>query len=270
MRRAILIPHEMLWRVPFEALPSGNGWLMDRVEVVYAASLEALRRGSRANAPADALLAVGAPQLAESLTSRLKSTAPGWVLRPVDASSREIERIAAAHGVASTPMVLSGAIATEPAWRAQAPSARVLQISAPFRVNGASPLFSPILLSGDPGSRDAAHDGAVEMREVANLELRASVAVLSDGGALAMRDGAGALPAVQWTWLASGVPALLVCRWASESGEELLAAFHQHLADGAPPADALRRAREDLRARPQTSAPAHWAGWVLLTGTTED
>ena len=47
MRRAILIPHEMLWRVPFEALPAGHGWLMDRVEVVYAASLEALRRGSR-------------------------------------------------------------------------------------------------------------------------------------------------------------------------------------------------------------------------------
>jgi CHAT domain-containing protein len=92
------------------------------------------------------------------------------------------------------------------------------------------------------------------------------VAVISDGAAMSMRDGASASDTVQWAWMAAGVPALMLARWTPvpASGDALLADFHRRVRDGAAPAEALRAARDALRSNPDTSAPVHWAGWMLL------
>ena len=63
--------------------------------------------------------------------------------------------------------------ATEATLAERLPQADVIHLAAPFRVNGASPLFSPVLLAPDP-----ANDGALEAREIMNLDLHAGVAVL--------------------------------------------------------------------------------------------
>lgn len=265
--RVILLPHEMLWRVPFEALPVGAGYLVDRAGIAYATSVAALLRAPAPRRPAetgDALpLIVGAPELSATMRARLAQTAPGWTLPAADASLRDAQSAASAYGEADASVLLTGAAATEPAWRSHVPSAEVLHVAAPFRVNGASPLFSPILLAGEPIANDAADDGLFEAREVVNLDLTAKVAVLTDPAALSMRDGAGALGVVGWTWLAAGVPSVLVTRWPADSAE-FVAEFHRALRDGLGAVEAARRARDLVRRRPATAAPLHWAGWLLI------
>jgi CHAT domain-containing protein len=166
--------------------------------------------------------------------------------------------------------------------RAQSRSGSVVHIAAPFRLNPASPLFSPVLLSApipadvptdsaapsvkSTASRDPDDDGAWELREIiGRQDFQARVVILSDGAALSMRDGAAAADVLQWAWLTAGVPSQLVARWHTPSPgrESLLGAFHARLQRGAAPAAALRDVLLAIRARGDV-APVHWAGWMLL------
>ena len=63
--RATVIPHEVLWRVPFEALPADSGYLADSTSFVYAPSVTALVRApgrpTAAAAPGVLLAVAAAP-----------------------------------------------------------------------------------------------------------------------------------------------------------------------------------------------------------------
>src|SRR6185503_1408241 len=148
---------------------------------------------------------------------RFRQVAPSWILRAADDGLKEIE--AANAGKTDGPIVLTGAAATERAVRDALPRADRVQISAPFRINAASPLFSAVVLTapdpappapaaGDarPGpalAADAADDGALELREVMNLSSAARLAILSDGAATTMRDSAATVQVLEWGWLAA-------------------------------------------------------------------
>jgi CHAT domain-containing protein len=122
-------------------------------------------------------------------------------------------------------------------------------------------MFSSLLLAPDAGN-----DGALEAREVMNLDLHARVAVLSDGGALAMRDAADEVAAVAWAWRAAGVPSLVLRRWASDEAPSnaLLAEVHARLRAGDSPDAALQAARTKIRSATETSTPFHWSGWMVV------
>ena len=92
-------------------------------------------------------------------------------------------------------------------------------------MNSASPLFSPLLLAVEPAPPANAsapveptteNDGVLETREIMNLDLRAAVAVLSDGAATSMRDSAPAADTIRWAWRAAGVPSIVMSRWAGD------------------------------------------------------
>ena len=263
--RIIVLPHDLLWRIPFEALPLGDGYLGDRAPVVYAGSRAALVRAvERAPGLVKTVVGISAPQLSPAAQSHLQQTAPGWNVRAGDAASRESASVADVYGEDS--VVLSGAEATESGFRAKAPAASALHIGAPFRINGASPLFSPLVLAGEPAVESPDDNGALEVREVMNLDLRAHVAVFTDGTATSMLDGAAAADMVHWAWLSAGVPSVLIARWTSEAdaSARLLSEFHRRLRAGVEPADALHAARATVRARPEWGAPSYWAGWMLM------
>jgi tetratricopeptide (TPR) repeat protein len=265
--RAIVIPHEMLWRVPFEALPTENGFLADTTIVTYAPSVTALVRAPQTTRTPDArtdrveLFAIGTPQLTSEATDRLTQTAPGWPLRAEADSHQELTAIADRVDWEKT-VVVEGALATEAALREKAARADLIHISAPFRVNGASPLFSEMLLAPD-----AANDGSLEAREIMNLDLHAKAAILTDGAAIAMMDSADKAPIIAWAWRAAGVPSLLLRRWAGDDGPAttLLTELHARLRAGDTPAVALRAARAKVRATTPPSSPLAWAGWMLVT-----
>jgi tetratricopeptide (TPR) repeat protein len=280
-----IVPHEVLWRVPFHALPSGDGYLGDHAAVVLAGSVAMLTRAQEREArPAGSLLAVGAPQLTPSRIERMKQVAPAWTLRGADDAAIELQ----AAGGAQTEGVetLAGAAATERAMREAMPRADRIHVAAPFRINAASPLFSSVLLTAadtppvEPPptspdaatarpvlpSLDAADDGALELREVMNLSSQARVAVLSDGAATSMRDSAAAARVLEWGWLAAGVPSLVIARWSPPptARDRLMTEFHTRLHAGDTPAAALAAAQRAVRSVPETSAPINWAGWMLV------
>ena len=123
-------------------------------------------------------------------------------------------------------------------------------MAAPFRINAASPLFSPILLA--PGEsvekrRRAISNGILEAREIPNAEFTTRLVVFSDPAAMTMREGAAALPTLQWVLRAGGLESLVVRRWAGDEDATtaLLKAFYERLRTGNSPAEALRAARAE-------------------------
>jgi tetratricopeptide (TPR) repeat protein len=263
--QAIVVPHEILWRVPFEALPSASGQIVDSTTVTYAPSVTALVKSPRqgqTSAAADLLIAVAAPELAPPVVERISQTAPGWTIRTSASAEREAGLVAR-DGNPATTIVLSGSTATEAAVRERLPSADVVHLAAPFRINGASPLFSPVLLAPDPG-----YDGALEAREIMNLDLQARVTILTDGAAMTMREAADEAPALGWAWRAAGVPVTIMPRWAGDdsASDEIVIELHRRLRAGEGAAAALQGARMKVRGDEKTSAPFYWAGWMLIGG----
>jgi tetratricopeptide (TPR) repeat protein len=267
---AIVVPDDVLWRVPFEALPVEAGVLADRTTIVYAGSATSLVRAPEAPTDPDKtgpLLIVAAPQLPEATRERVKATSPGWILsddRPADAEARTI----AALFDDDAATTLSGAAATEAALRDRAAAASILHVAAPFRINGASPLFSPMLLARGPGvaDRSAENDGVLEMREIMNLDLHARAAILSDRGTVSMRGAASSTGIVRWAWRAAGVPALILPRWGIDPDEStaMLKELYARLKDGEAPQAALQGARAAVRSGEHTRAPYYWAGWMVV------
>jgi CHAT domain-containing protein len=277
-----VIPHGVLWRVPFDALPAGDGYLADRARVVLGGSAAMLARAAAVPVPSSREVAVvGVPQLTPSRLERLRQLAPAWSLRTEDEAVGELRAASPeAGGVPAT-----GAAATEQVLRDAIGRAAIVHVAAPFRINAASPLFSSVLLTAAdtaalpaaaaasapaelrPAPRpDTANDGALELREVMNLSSTARLTLLTDGTATAMRDSAAAADVVEWGWLAAGVPSIVIARWAAPpaSRDRLLGELHQRLRAGEPVADALSAAQRVVRSAPETAAPVHWAGWMLL------
>ena len=236
---------------------------------MYAGSASSLVRVPPTSSPPDALslLIVGSPELPASTRERVKATSPGWTLPPSDAARAEVRAIASLFEERAVT-TLSGTAATEASLRARMGSASILHVAAPFRMNGASPLFSPILLSPDSVAPDppADNDGVLEMREVMNLDLRARVAVLSDGASASMRDAAPSADTVRWAWRASGVPSIVLSRWRVDDAAvtSMLKELYARLKDGEAPDTALQGARTAVRAAEATRAPYFWAGWMVV------
>ena len=269
--RLVLVPDDVLWRVPFEALPVDDGFLGDRTTIVYAGSATSLYTlpfvpPASATQP---VLAVAAPDVPAPTRDRLQAIAPGWTVRSPDSTDTEVRSIAS---VFDNPpaAILAGGAATESAVRAQAAAASIVHIAAPFRMNGASPLFSAILLSaeGGPGKEPAAtdSDGILEIRELMNLEMHGRLAVLSDGSSAGMRGAASAAEIVRWAWRAAGIPAIVLPRWATDGNASaaLMKIVYSRLKEGDSPETALQTAGRELRATDETRAPYFWAGWQVV------
>lgn len=272
-----LLPDDVLWRVPFEAMPVKDRYLADSASVTYASSLAAAVRApaaERASREMLPVLAVAAPVVPARVLEALKATAPTWTPRSSDASAGEVALLA---GPPEKPnaVVITGADATKPALVTRAAASGPLHLAAPFRVNSASPLFSPVLLSevvpeaaaeGVPARTGT--DSELEAREVFNLELAAPVVMLSDPSALSMRNAAAGIMPVYWAWRSAGVTTFIVRRWGGNEGasNRIVAMFYERLRAGDAPAAALDAARAALRRTEGGRAPAAWAGWLVIDG----
>lgn len=261
--RLLIIPDDVLWRIPFEAIPFQTGYVVDSVPVTYTGSLLSTIDVAEKPAATSRLLAVAAPEIAPAVMEQLKATLPGWNLRSSDVAHAEAQQIAALFAGSDAAVVQTGVSATERALRESLTAASLLHVAAPFRINGASPLFSFVLLAP---SGEGTDDGALEARELMNLTLDARVVAFSDGAAASMRNGAAASPILQWAWLAAGVPSLVLPRWAADdaTNTSLLADLYARLKSGESPAQAMKAAIAAVRRNEATAAPFYWANWMVV------
>jgi CHAT domain-containing protein len=269
----VIIPDDLLWKVPFEALPATEGDLAAHLHVTYATSLATLalqRKIAESQTTAVHVTAgiLAAPAIPESIRMHLTLTQPGWKEPDADAAIAAAQEIARIYGDAAT--LRTRAEATESAGRALLETADVLHVSAPLLMSGPTPLFSSLLLGGtapakDEKDADFRNDGRWEAREWFDGNGRAKVAVLTDASSFGAAGVGASMDALAWAAVAAGIPALVVGRWPANgfTSDALLAAFHTEVSKGAPAGEAWRRAVRDAREK-SGGAPATWAGLRLI------
>jgi tetratricopeptide (TPR) repeat protein len=252
--RLLIVPHAELHYLPFAALVGDDGrFLIQRYDIALTPS-------------ASVWLSLG-----ERRPDRSAAGVLAFAPRPdaLPASRREVGAIARLAGAE----VLTGAAATEAAFRRDAPTRRVLHLATYGVLNKQNPLFSFVELA--PGGEQ---DGRLEVHEVFGLHLSADLVVLS---ACQTGVGSGALadvpPGDDWVgltraFLHAGAAHVVVTLWPVDdwATAALMERFYEGYTGGTDPAGALAAAQRALIAQPVTSQPFYWAGFVAVGGADRE
>jgi CHAT domain-containing protein len=250
--RIVFVPHVELHYLPFAALvDDADRPLIERYQLSVTPS-------------ASVWLALGERSRSGQGTGVL-AMAP----RPdaLPASRREVAAIREHLG--GEVRSVTGAAASEEAFRREAPARRILHLATYGVLNKHNPLFSYIELAaaGD-------YDGRLEVHEVFGMRLTADLVVLS---ACQTGLGSGALADVpagdDWVGLAraflhAGASSVIATLWPVDdwATAALMERFYAELATGIAPRLALARAQRTLRRERATSHPFYWAGFVIVGG----
>ena len=290
-----VVPEGSLHQVDVAALPVGDrSYVAERGPLVHYLSAERdLVAGANPLERGKGLLAIGAPDFEESsLIASLNpfrgensSCADFESLRfePLPGSRREVQEIAALWKKRAAEdaevVLLTGAAASEAAFKAEAPGKRVVHIASHgFFVDGQSG-ENPLLLSGlalaGANQREAAaedeEDGIVTAEEVAALDLGGvEWAVLSACGTGVGQVKAGeGIFGLRRAFRVAGVRTLIVSLWPVEDRtvqEWMSALYRNRFEGGLGTAEAVRAASlEMLRERREndlSTHPSYWAGLV--------
>jgi len=251
-RRLIIVPHRELHYLPFAALldrsTSPARYLVEQYDIGTAPSAAVWRQLAERPAPPPArtVLAV-AP---------IPATLPG--------TAAEARAIAKLYGASAT--VLVGPEATRSAVTREARGRDIVHLATLGVLNRQNPGFSYVALAEGPDT-----DGRLEVHDVAAMTLSANLVVLS-----ACQTGLGAGRAVDvppgddWVGLvgafqAAGARNVLATLWPVDDRRTsgLMTEFYRELVAGTPEVRALAGAQRRALARPATSAPYYWAGFVL-------
>jgi len=269
-RALCIIPDASLWRVPFHALGRRGGpLLVERMPVFYAPSITVLaasqsRRDARRTTRKSRLLAFANPAVGEETASLYRAFDGNAPLGALPETESEVRAIAAIYGKNSSRIYVGNA-ARETTLKREASQYDVLHIATHGVVYDKAPMFSSLVLSVSPEDRN--DDGVLEAREIAGLELHASLAVLAacETGRADEVNGDGVI-GLTWAFLAAGCPTTVVSQWKAQSAAtaRLMVEFHRQLAAGSSKPEALRRAQLMLRRDRRYRHPFYWAPFVVI------
>ncbi|HEX6899121.1 MAG TPA: CHAT domain-containing tetratricopeptide repeat protein [Thermoanaerobaculia bacterium] len=282
-RRLVVVPDGALHLLPFAALPEpppGGGPLIARREVVTvpsASSLAAIRHEVARRDPPPAMVAVLADPVFTAddprVTGRPGGPAAvatrGTTTRAFDRlpDSREEarvllalappgERLSALDFAARRELVTGGALARF----------RIVHFATHGVLDTEHPELSGVALSM-VDERGQPRDGFLRAYEIYRLRLPADLVVLSGCETALGREVRGeGMVGLTRAFFHAGARRVLVSLWPVEdrATAELMRGFYEGLfARGLPPAEALRRAQDDIRRRPDRQAPHYWAGFIL-------
>lgn len=259
IKRLVVVSDGVLHRLPFEALrtDSSEQTLGERFEITMAPSATLwlhLRRSELMPSSGKALV------LADPEVPRGNPIGT-FRLEPLPWARREARAIARTLRL-DAGQVREGSAASE-RFLKETPleSAAVLHLATHAWADAAFPDRSAVFLA--PGG--ATEDGWLQPREIAALDLRGRLVVLSacesaDG---ALLSGEGPLSLAR-AFFAGGAGGVVATRWPLRDDDAafLMERFYRSLASGVGAGAALRRARHDAIAAGRS--PAAWAGIVLL------
>lgn len=162
---------------------------------------------------------------------------------------------------------VTGALATEKAFKEQAPRHRILHLAMHALVNDTDPQYSQLLFS-DGGAPD--EDGRLHVYELYNMKLNAEMAVLSacNTGAGQLQRGEGAMSLAR-AFKYAGCPNIVMSLWPANDAatKDLMVDFFHHLQEGLPKDEALRQAKLDFlddESHIEQQHPFYWAAFVLI------
>ncbi|MDP2915919.1 MAG: CHAT domain-containing protein [Candidatus Aminicenantes bacterium] len=279
-------------------------WLIEDYAVAYAPSLSSLREiirraGQRGLRPKKDLLAFGDPDYgpaalnpaspgapsadaaASAVTPSPATTAPSAVppsppdvfqnfyastafrFFPLKFSGTEVRRIAALFRPRRADVFLKGQASEKTLQSAPLDDYKIIHFAAHGLIDDQRPARSSIVLSLDPA---APEDGFVQVREIYNLKMRASLVGLS-----ACQTGLGrfvrgeGIEGLNRAFFYAGASSVLMTLWSvnDEAGSQLVERFYRRLRAADPIMDALRAAKLDLVRSPAFSHPYYWAGYVI-------
>jgi CHAT domain-containing protein len=243
----VVIPHDALHYLPFQALHGPMGYLIEERTISYAPSSSVLvQLLTKEPEQRGRVLALGNPDLG---TPRL--ALPG--------AQREVERIKA---IFPSTEVYVRQEATKERLMAQAPQSHLVHIAAHAEVDEIDPLNSVIRLA-----RKAKLSGKLRAHEVFRMSLpHTALTVLS-----ACDTGLGRISRGDELWgfsrafLSAGTRALLVSLWPvdDESTAQLMVRFYEELRKGATHR-ALRTAQLEVLQNVRFSHPFFWAPFDLI------
>jgi tetratricopeptide (TPR) repeat protein len=263
LRRIVIVPDGDLGRIPFEALPSGEGLLIDRFTITYLPFASAFRRSEnqprRWQAPwsemmkafADPIAGPGADGI--GLTSARPSDIPN--------AAREVRNAATAIGGRCDLYI--GRNAKKSVLINMPPGTPVIHFATHAFADLQNPDRSYALFAGTAAGFDY-----LFLSEAASLRaVEGSLVTVSacDSGSGQIERGEG-VRSFSTALLAAGARTVITSLWrvGDSPSAELMTRFYGFLASGLSASEALREAKLAFRKSPgAASHPAYWAAFVL-------
>ena len=294
--KLIIIPHGILYRLPFEVLLTETpisarpvdftkqAYLVRSHEIAYHCSATLFADTyTRKTVSAACSFAGFAPVFSDSAT-RIAATnsrpdrslsepdersvrVSGKTYPALKYSQKEVREII--QRFERTGLTATGYFredASEQNFKMIGGQCRYLHIASHGIVNETNPWLTGILFS-QPSESNPAEDGILYSGELYNLSLNAELVVLSscESGVGKLVKGEG-LMALTRGFLYAGADNLLVSLWkvSDKHTSDLMGDFYQYVLNGDGFSTALRKAKLELIGRPGTAFPKSWGGFVLL------
>jgi len=252
-----IIPHDVLFLVPFAALLDGNKHYLIESHVlatVPSAGVLKFTEQKRLHALSRQnphLLVIGDPQYPSQSN-----------LRPLAGAKMEAETIARLFPPDRNDL-FSGELARESEIKRLAPGYTILHFATHGLLNEQAPMLSALALAAD--SLDGGDDGFLTCAEIFSMtQLHADLIVLS-----ACQTGRGQITGdgilgLSRAFLYAGTPTLIVTQWSidDQATSFLMAEFYQEYRRTSRKAMALREAQ--LRTLAKYKAPFYWAAFVVV------
>ena len=265
VKRLVIVPHGPLYRVPFQALPFGDGVLGDRAVVTVSPSVSlALAYAAEPRSVQARVLALGAgdTQVSSSTPITLGLTVErserSSPLAPLRAAADEA-RAAAAWGRGS--VALTGPAASEAALKREAHGEYTVLHAAAHALTTDQVLGANYLIL----RADSTDDGYVSGGELSALSSGIAMVVLSGCRTTGDFGSRGdAIDGLVAPLLARGVRTVVASHWAVSDRwtQVLMERFYRNLAAGETTAAAMNNAQTSLR---RSGVPARfWAAFSVI------
>ena len=243
-KELLIIPHDVLHYVPFQALISPQGkYLIQDYPVYYLSSASLMQfTKEKKRAGGERALVMGNPSLGDA----------AYNLRFAEREAKEVA------GVYPKSEVYLKEQASKPRAISLSPGFEMLHFAVHAELSEEDPLSSALLLAGD--GKD---DGRLKVGEIFSLNLKAGMVVLS-----ACETGLGKLSngdemiGLTRAFIYAGTPSVVTTLWKvnDRSSYELMREFYQHLKT-TKKSEALRQAQ--LKTMKEFPEPFYWAAYQL-------
>jgi CHAT domain-containing protein/tetratricopeptide (TPR) repeat protein len=230
-RKLLIVPHDVLYYLPFHAFHDGESYLIERFEVQYAPSAGVLERCYQTQR------AMGVPDGVRP--ALIMGYSDGGRLRYVLDEVRAVAAVLERGSAEFMDRVFQGGEATLERLRQEAGRCRLLHLASHGVFRTDNPLFSFIKLADEP----------LNVIDIYHLNLNASLVTLSACETGMSQLKGGDLFGLARGCLYAGAPSLVVSLWQVDdaSTASLMSEFYRQLGAGERVASALRAAQLALR-----------------------